>query len=438
MSLSKSPYRGTRDFFPEMKRERDYLFARMSAMAERYGYEPYDGPLLEEVELYKAKSGEELINEQIYSFTDRGERFVAIRPEMTPTLARMIAQVHREVPKPIRWYSIPNLMRYEKPQRGRLREHWQFNCDIFGAPEGHGEAEILSVLVSLFSSLGATSKNFSFLINDRRIVDSILNDALKVDKETTYKLYKIIDRSKKVSSEALEKMIVELSLTDNQTQTLKSYLECKTFADIFTLTDKLGLSEKTFPFRNFLALAPSYELMDYLVYDPTIVRGLDYYTGIVFEAFDLHPDNKRALCGGGAYSGLLSIFNEEPVPGVGVGLGDVTVTDFLKTHNLMPDFSKPSNELFVSCQEASGLNQVLKLAAQLRQYGLKVVSSLEPVKFKKAFNQAEKHGARFIVLAGVDELSRNSFIIKRLADGTQKVFTFDQTQDCLSFLRELP
>ena len=144
MALNKKPYRGCRDFFPENMRVREFLFNQMKKSAEQFGYQPYDGPLLEEVELYKAKSGEELINDQIYSFTDRGERFVAIRPEMTPTLARMIANIHRQESKPIRWYSIPNLMRYEKPQRGRVREHWQYNVDIFGAPEAKGELEILS------------------------------------------------------------------------------------------------------------------------------------------------------------------------------------------------------------------------------------------------------------------------------------------------------
>jgi histidyl-tRNA synthetase len=166
MALSKSPYRGTRDLFPQNKRKQQYIFDVMRKTAQAFCFEPYDGPLLEEVDLYRAKSGTELINEQIYAFIDRGEREVAIRPEMTPTLARMVAQIHREVAKPLRWYSIPNLMRYEKPQKGRLREHWQFNCDIFGAPENLGETEILQVAVSLFKNFGANQKHFEILLND--------------------------------------------------------------------------------------------------------------------------------------------------------------------------------------------------------------------------------------------------------------------------------
>src|SRR5690606_12986661 len=192
MALSKKAYKGCRDFFPTQMRVRDYVFDKMRNAALSFGFEAYDGPLLEEVELYKAKSGEELINEQIYAFIDRGEREVAIRPEMTPTLARMVANIHREFPKPLRWYAIPNLMRYEKPQRGRLREHWQFNCDIFGVPEGLGEVEILSTLCFFLESLGANESMFSIQINDRAVVDSLLFNVFKVDKDSAYNLYKII------------------------------------------------------------------------------------------------------------------------------------------------------------------------------------------------------------------------------------------------------
>jgi histidyl-tRNA synthetase len=198
MALNKQPYRGTRDFFPKDKRVRDYLFTVMTKTAESFGYESYDGPLLEEVDLYKAKSGEELVNEQIYSFTDRGERFVAIRPEMTPTLARMVAQVHRESTKPLRWFSIPNLMRYEKPQRGRVREHWQLNCDVFGSPGRLGEVEILQVAVELLQSYGANSSHFEILVNDRAIVDAIFKTMMKSSDDQTHRLYKIVDKAKKL------------------------------------------------------------------------------------------------------------------------------------------------------------------------------------------------------------------------------------------------
>ena len=219
MPLKKAPYKGCRDLFPADKRCQDYLFEKMKQTAESFSYEPYDGPMLEEIDLYLAKSGEELINDQIYSFTDRGKRNVAIRPEMTPTLARMVAQVYREVPKPIRWYSIPNLMRYERPQKGRLREHWQFNVDIFGHNLDFGELEILQMAVGLFKNFGANHEHFEIRYNNRKLIDYLFEKILELDKTKSLALYKILDKSKKVSPESLSKMITELGLTDNQ----KSY-----------------------------------------------------------------------------------------------------------------------------------------------------------------------------------------------------------------------
>ncbi len=435
MSLSKTPYRGTRDFFPAQKRERDYLFATMTKIAYRFGYESYDGPLLEEVELYKAKSGEELINEQIYSFVDRGERFVAIRPEMTPTLARMVAQIHRETPKPIRWFSLPNLMRYEKPQRGRLREHWQLNCDLFGGPAALSEAEILSLLVQILNELGATQEHFEILINDRRIVDGLFQTKLKLEEAVIYRLYKIIDKSKKVSAEALTKMITELQLTTEAEELFQEYLNLKTINDLQAFLKKTDLEQTAQEFQSFWDYSIAFGVAPYLQYDPTIVRGLDYYTGIVFEAFDKNPENRRALCGGGAYSSLLKIFNEEPVPGVGFGLGDVTLTDFLKTHKLMPDLSKPVNDLFLSCQDDAGLTSVIAVSQSLRKRGLNLVVGLEAIKMKKVFSSAEKSGAAFVGLMGSDEITKKELQLKNLATGEQKSFALNDCDGMENFLK---
>ena len=378
MALNKQPYRGTRDFFPKDKRVRDYLFQVMTKTAESFGYESYDGPLLEEVELYKAKSGEELINEQIYSFTDRGERFVAIRPEMTPTLARMVAQVHRESSKPLRWFSIPNLMRYEKPQRGRVREHWQLNCDVFGSPGRLGEVEILQVAVELFENYGATHEHFEILLNDRAIVDAVFKSMMKATDEQTYRLYKIVDKAKKVNHEAIQKMVAEVGLSSEAENIFYSYLQLSNFEAVKNFLEKNNQSEIASLFETFVVQTKKANLTDYLKYDPTIVRGLDYYTGIVFEIFDKHPDNRRALCGGGAYANLLQIFNEDPLPGVGFGLGDVTLRDFLEVHNLLPNLEIPVNDIFITFQEDEGLDASLKLARALRKKILKLSQVSRP------------------------------------------------------------
>ncbi len=425
MTLSKNPYRGTRDFFPLQKRKRDYLFAKMQESAELFGYEPYDGPLLEEVDLYRAKSGEELINDQIYSFIDRGEREVAIRPEMTPTLARMVAQIHKNEIKPIRWYSIPNLMRYEKPQRGRLREHWQFNADIFGAPGLAGEVEILQVAVTLMQKLGATANHFEILLNDRRVVDALFQGAMGASNEQAHRLYKIVDRAKKIPAEALTKLLDEVKLSAQGTEIFNRYLTLDSFDSLIALLNDTGQTSAVNELTDFLQRLSDTGLTDFVKYDPAVVRGLDYYTGVVFEIFDKHPDNRRALCGGGAYANLLKIFNEEPLPGVGFGLGDVTLTDFLETHGLMPDLSLPCTDLFLVPLDEQTVSSVQKLAQGLRLLGVKTVTALEPLKLKKAFPMAEKRGAKFVAFIGGDEIASNKLPIKNLKEKTQQDFVLD-------------
>ncbi len=435
MALNKQPYRGTRDFFPKDKRVRDYLFGVMTKTAESFGYESYDGPLLEEVELYKAKSGEELINEQIYSFTDRGERFVAIRPEMTPTLARMVAQIHRESSKPLRWFSIPNLMRYEKPQRGRVREHWQLNCDVFGSPGRLGEVEILQVAVELLDAYGANNSHFEILLNDRAIVDAIFKTIMKASPEQTHRLYKIVDKAKKITPEALIKMVSEVGLSQESENIFFSYLKLDNFLDVKLFLEKNDQKEIADLFSNFIELTKKANLEEFLKYDPTIVRGLDYYTGIVFEIYDKHPDNRRALCGGGAYANLLQIFNEDPLPGVGFGFGDVTLRDFLEVHNLLPNLEIPTNDIFLTFQEEDGLEATLKLAQKFRKNNLKVVTSLEALKFKKVFPAAEKKGVKFVTLMGSEELLKNQIQLKNLSTKEQHTLDLNDFEKIIKIIK---
>ncbi|MBT3981094.1 MAG: histidine--tRNA ligase [Bacteriovoracaceae bacterium] len=434
MGLSKKPYRGTRDFFPENKRIQDYIFEKWRFSAEQFGYEAYDGPFLEEVDLYRAKSGQELIDEQIYSFTDRGERFVAIRPEMTPTLARMISGVHTNLPKPIRWYSIPNLYRYEKPQRGRLREHWQFNVDVFGAPEGLGEIEIVQLIAHVYQSFGATSEHFELLINDRKFVDFIFNDLLKLSTEDSYKLYKIVDRSKKINRDATKKSLVEMKLPDEKQEVFFEYLDLKLFSDAISFAEKNGGGEKISVLKSFHQKVGELNLEEYCKFDPCIVRGLDYYTGIVFECFDKNPDNKRALCGGGSYENLLKIFDEKPLSGIGFGMGDVTMQDFLKTHDLLPDLSTQKVDILLTSQIIEGETPCLLLANQLRAKGLMVSTQFGVTKLNKAFGLAEKRGAKFIGLIGDRELADKKIQIKNLKDRNQHLCDIDEASEIVKFL----
>jgi len=387
MTLSKSPYRGTRDFFPADMRLRNYIFKKWSEVSELYAYEPYDGPLLEEVSLYLAKSGEELINEQIYSFKDRGDRHVAIRPELTPTVARMVAQIHREVAKPIRWFSIPNLMRYERTQRGRLREFWQYNADIFGGGT-LGEIEILQMAVSLIKSFGATSEHFEILVNDRRHVEMIFKEKVRANEEESKKLYKLIDKSQKIPH---DKLVEELKLILNaptREEAFLSYLSSKDVPEFLKQMQNSGLSE-------------------YVKFDPTIVRGLDYYTGLVFEIFDKHPENRRAIAGGGAYANLLQIFNEPSLEGVGIGMGEVPFTLFLTSHGLLPDFTKPEFDVLVAYTHPDAGTVAQKAAAILREANLKTELFLGEAKPKKIYAQTDRKNFNFVILIGEDIQIKN-------------------------------
>lgn len=400
MALSKSPYKGTRDFFPEQMRLRNYIFSKMAEVSELYAYEPYDGPMVEELDLYRAKSGEELINDQVYKFIDRGDREVAIRPEMTPTVARMVAQVHREVAKPLRWYSFPNLMRYEKPQKGRLREFWQYNADIFGAPEGLGEIEIIQVAVAIMQSFGANSSHFEILINDRRFVDSVFTEVLSCDDGQKTRLYRLVDKSTKIPMEkVLEEALVILQ--DAQKVTVfQKYLNTKSFTEV---KEWLTHSQSTLP--AFLGRLETLGLDEFVKFDPTIVRGLDYYTGVVFEIFDKHPENRRAVAGGGAFANLLAIFGEQPLPGVGFGMGEVTLTDFLKTHQLLPDLSKQNIDIIIAHTDETSEAHVLALAQHLRSKKIKVEVFLGEAKPKKIFSYTDKKQPTFVVMMNAEEIA---------------------------------
>jgi histidyl-tRNA synthetase len=404
-SLNKAPYKGTRDFFPADMRFRNFVFEKMAAVSETFCYEPYDGPLLEEIELYYAKSGEELINDQIYSFVDRGDRKVAIRPEMTPTVARMVAQIHREVAKPLRWYAIPNLMRYEKPQKGRLREFWQYNADVFGAGE-YGDVEIIQLAVQILRSFGANASQFAIHINDRRLVDFIFTGLIGLDAEANKKLYKLVDRKNKMDPAKFAAEVRTITKDESQANAFEAYVALATIADVERFMETKN-SEAAAPLVKLFKTLGELGLSEYVLFDPSIVRGLDYYTGVVFEIFDKHPENNRAIAGGGAYANLLQIFNEQPLGGVGFGMGEVPLKEFLKAHNLIQDFSKAQVDVMVTYSLASSEGDAFILADRLRAQNLKVEMIFGETKAKKAFTQAERKNTTAVVLLGEESQVKN-------------------------------
>lgn len=392
MAISKKPPRGMRDFFPGEEEKRQWLFGVMRHVAALYGYRPYDGPLLEETALYRAKSGNELVEKQIYHLVDRGGRDMSIRPEMTPTLARMVAQIHRETPKPIRLYSIPNLLRYERPQRGRLREHWQFNCDVFAIDPQEGFLEIISLLHDLFKHLGASGEHYEILFNHRAFIEELYS-TLKLDSETSGELNKLIDQSEKIPPEVFNERC-EKFLTSEQQIIFREYLQLKDRETLLSFCQNYTLQNSHDYFKSLFHLLEERQLNHALKFSPYIMRGLDYYTGTVFEVFDLHPENRRALCGGGVYADLLKIFGEPSVTGIGFGLGDVTLLDFLETHQLFPAHYKNA-PLFTLAGEEN-LSETSLLAQKLRAENFCCLTLGASVKFNKALKYARSQKSDFL------------------------------------------
>ena len=302
-SLSLEPYKGTRDFYPRDQFVQNYIFGVWKRVAERFGYLEYNASIIEETDLYKAKSGDEIVNEQTYSFTDRGGRDVTIRPEMTPTVARMVAQKRKELVFPLRWFSIPNLFRYERPQRGRLREHWQLNCDIFGVDSVEADVEIISLAYGIMKEFGAKDENFTIKLNNRRALTQLFEEmGLGEEKQKTFR--RLLDKKDKVEDfDQQAKALLGKPFNANP-------VPDKETAEVMEKLKKLGIMN--------------------IVYEPYLVRGFDYYTGTVFEMYDTNPKNPRALFGGGRYDDLVGIFGVEKVSGVGFCWGDVTTKDFLE------------------------------------------------------------------------------------------------------------
>jgi len=412
--LTTQPYKGTRDFFPEDMRFREAMFAVMHRVVRQYGFDQIDAPIIEPVDLYLAKTSEEIVGQQIYSFKDRGDRLVAIRPEMTPTVARMVAARFQETPKPVRWYSIPNVWRYEQPGKGRLREHWQLNCDIFGAAsEKLADLELLNLAVDLLRGYGATAEHFKVYLSHRSILNGVLGGELKLPPEKWPNVARIMDKRAKVKPEAYAAMLEAEGVTALQ----KAELD-------FFLLEKLDYLKKKYHLEGaqyVIELMQALETLglgDFIEYDPGVVRGFDYYTGLVFEVFDNHPDNRRSLFGGGRYNNLVGAFGKDTLNAVGFGMGDVTLEDFLRTHKLLEDQPRRV-ELYIAVLDEKLATHALQLAAKLRQRGKTCEVSLGATKLGKQFQEAEKKQIARLIILGEDEVASSVYTVKTLATGEQ-------------------
>lgn len=418
MALSTQPYKGARDFYPEDKRLQKYMFKKLRQTVEQFGYEEYDAPILEPLELYAAKSGEEIVNEQTYRFEDRGGRQVAIRPEMTPSVSRMVAGRRQELAYPARWYSIPNLWRYERPQRGRLREHWQLNVDVFGLADLTAEHELILLADAIFKSFKAKPSMYEFRINSRQLVDYVLSSYLRFDHVQSHSLIKLIDRVDKlepsVFAAQLDAICTPTQRENGIDAKLLAIIRAKTVAD---LPVEVQLHESVRALEMLLGMLSDAGISN-ARFDPSLMRGFDYYTGIVFEVFDLHPDNNRAMFGGGRYDGLVSLFGVEPLPTVGFGMGDVTLQDFLDSHKLLPDLSSETDAYVVLIGDVYGRSQ--RALQELRKQGLRIAIDATGRKLDKAIKAAEKKSIHYVIFLGERELNDDMYVLKNLQTGQEE------------------
>ncbi len=411
--------RGTRDFYPEDMRLRNWLFERFHSAARSHGFEEYDAPVLESEELYTRKAGEEIVG-QLYNFEDKGGRKVALRPEMTPSLARMVMARAGALALPIKWYSIPQCWRYERTQRGRGREHYQWNVDIWGMNGIEADAELLSVLVQFFDSVGLSSEDLVIRISSRKVLEEVLG-SLGLEGEIFAQTCVIVDKMDKLPEDVIEAQLSDLGLVSESISTIRSVLG---ITDLESLSSALPSdSEALIELQSLFSLCDSYGISDWVSFDASVVRGLAYYTGPVFEAHD-RAGNLRAICGGGRYDKLIGTLGGNDLPATGFGFGDMVVMELLADKGLLPELSTGvSDVVFGMGTELRGA--AMQVAAKLRSAGRTVDLILEDKKMKWVFKHAERCGATRLVMVMPDEWAEGKVRIKDLDNGEESTVAME-------------
>ena len=410
--LSTQPYKGTRDFYPDEMRLRNWFFGVIRQVLEASAFEEYNGPMLESLDLYAAKSGEEIANEQTYNFTDRAERRLAIRPEMTPTVARMVAGKMGELNFPLRWFSLPNMYRYEKPQRGRLREFWQVNVDIFGCDTYEADLECIASAIRLLRAFGADESMFTVHINNRRFFNDAVSSIANTDAEGCRKISKVIDKRNKIPAEVYVRELENLGMNTEQIERLNALYSATIEEACAVCPDSIGSQE----LLQLFEMLKKTGLDRFCSFDFGIIRGLDYYTGTVFEVYDNAPENNRAMFGGGRYDNLVGLFvNNAKISGVGYGLGDVTLENFLTTHKLVPETFGATRRVLITRFADVPYEHYMMLLDKLHEAGITASIYLGTKKFGKQIDYAVKGGYTHTVTVGGDEYQKSTLRLKNLA-----------------------
>lgn len=402
------PVKGTRDFYPEDMAFQSWFYQIIKSVSESFGFQEYEGPILEALDLYAAKSGEELVKKQAFTLKDQSGKILALRPEMTPTLARMIAQKAGSLTFPVKWFTYGRRFRYEKPQKGRGREFFQWDCDILGANCPQADAEVISIAATVYQKLGLKANEVKIKINDRQYLQNQLRK-IGIPEEKIFSIFKVIDKKKKISETDFQEMLKDEGLTQSQTVSLLTVLE-----------DKNACKESEW-LTEIFRLVTIAGLKDYVEFDPTIVRGLDYYTRTVFEGWDVKGEF-RSIWGGGRYDNLTAeVGSKQSIPGVGFAMGDMVIREVLKINNKYPKLEINKTKVLVTIFSPDLLNKSLEISSIIRTNGINTEVFLDPkVKLDKQLKYANDLKIPYVIILGPNEVAKESVIVKDMLTGSQK------------------
>ncbi len=419
-TLSNQAVKGMADWLPEELAVRRYIFDTWRRVCLSYGLEEYLTPVLESAEIYRAKSGDDVGNKELMVFVDQGGRELALRPEMTPSVTRLVSKIYDTCPKPIKYFSIANFVRNEKPQRGRNREFWQLNCDIFGSSSLSSDIEILTLALDLVLAFNPPADSFVLSLNHRHLLDDFLS-LLKVNHEKKLAVARILDKYLKLSAADFSKCLSDLGLDSEQIKTIIKFMTAISLDDLKHRLPELAESEGLKDLEKIMAALKKAGYQKHIEFKPSVIRGFDYYDGLIFEMFDKHPDNNRAMFGGGRYNGLAELFGAKSFPAIGFAPGDETTKLFLESWGLLKKLDLSDEHKYYLPLLSPDLEmETFKLAKKLRAKGLNIAMGLEVAKVGKALEYANKKGISQVIIFGDDEAAKKIYKIKNMKSGSEK------------------
>lgn len=417
MKLSTNPPKGMYDFDPTEYKVRKYIFDVWRSVCIQYGYQEYLTPVLENAEIYRAKSGEDIGGKELMVLKDKAGRELAMRPEMTPSVTRLVSKNYTNLKKPVRYFSIANFFRNEKPQRGRNREFWQLNYDIFGSSSLNADIEVLEVALNIILKFNPPKDSFKIYINNRKLIDDVLKIA--EIKDNTTEIVRLLDKYDKLKIDDFNKLLLEKGLNKDQILVLENYISSKDEKELLQKLPKIKTSQGLLEIVKILKYFKDKNLLQFVQFNPKIIRGFDYYDGTVFEVFDLNKENTRSMFGGGRYNGLSSLFSNNTFDAVGAAPGDETLRIFLQSWGLDKTIKNDSKIYFAPLLSESLFSKVSQIADTLRNQGLNVVLGLDQTGMSKALDEANKKEYDFTVIFGENEAKENCYLLKNMKTGEQ-------------------